>query len=822
MQTPGEWFMNEFKLEGQRRIAPAAALAAAVVSALTCSAARAAERDDGPLLGEIVVTAQKREQNLKDVPISVAVLDERFLVERGLTDLRSYASFTPGLVYAHTSLAGERSGPDIAIRGVSNSRVADFETSVATATTGFVYGDLPVYAFDPDTIDVARIEVLKGPQGTLYGASSMGGTLKVVPNDPKLDRFEASVRAGGSMTDQGGDNYVLSGMVNLPLVADTVAVRLNGFHRSNSGYIDARLVKGYPNEPRGSISAITAFNPSDLQIYGGPSTSRDINDESVTGGRVAIRFAPSERFDATLAIFSQSKDEGSLSNLEPAISTGRSKRVTELYILQPTTVDYHIASLEASYDFGAARLFSTTGWLQRDFSNITDFTAITYGVLGGNGQVPVPGTSPLAVTTAARILSQELRLQSERMPLGIGSAAVEWVLGYFYQRESRRSTGSAGIDQAWVANSQAPLTPIRNGTPLLWAADYRSTYDNNSVFADVTLHLTDRLAISAGARYASQKLDSTRIDFGDYFAGATTPTGTTLDARRIDENKTTPRAAVTFAATDDVSLYASYSKGFRIGGGNPVQNLRTPQCQAALAALGSTATGNFKSDNIDNLEAGIKGSVASGRVRGALSAYNIDWSDLQLSVNLLNYNAGCGASVVANVGKARIRGVDIDVRALLTDWWQIAFAGQYAKAEIVDAAPGTAAKNGDPLKDIPKYTASLGSEWSFDMPFGSSGKARIDYVYQGERNAGGVGTGVDPAFVLPSYGLLNLRGIVDKDNWTFTAFVDNLTDRRPELGVYIFPGGPGDFRGAYQPAGLQRFVGTSRARTYGLEVSKRF
>src|SRR5579871_808227 len=194
-------------------------------------AADAADDADSGALQEIVVTAEKREEKAKDVPVTITAFDGTTLQERGLTGLEDYAKYVPGLIYNGSGL-GERSGPDIVIRGVANSRLFDFETNIATATTGFVYGELPAYAFDPELIDVQRVEVLKGPQGTLYGAAAMGGLVKVVPNLPQFDEYSGMLQAGVSALDNtgatGGLGWTGAGFINIPL-SDILALRFS-FH----------------------------------------------------------------------------------------------------------------------------------------------------------------------------------------------------------------------------------------------------------------------------------------------------------------------------------------------------------------------------------------------------------------------------------------------------------------------------------------------------------------------------------------------------------------------------------------------------------------
>ncbi len=796
-------------------------VSAATLMSMASCAVFAEDSVEETKLDVVVVTAQKRLQSLKEVPASVTALGESQLDSRGVANLRDYAVLVPGLVYSGTPRNGERSGPDVTIRGVSNSRLFDFETSIATATTGFVYGEMPAYSFDPQVMDIQRIEVLKGPQGTLYGSSSMGGTMKVVPNQPNLVKFSAKVSGTSSTTNDGGLNSEYATLMNVPIIEDVLALRVSAFKKEDSGFIDAKIVKGLPNEIRGRDAIVTGMNPNDQIIFGNEgSTRKNVNSSRADGGRAALRFSPNEQFDSTLAFFYQKSDQDTNPTYEPALSTGSNKRVTELYRLQPSSTDYSIGSLEASYDFGPVKLTSVSGWLSRDFSNITDFTPQTYSALGGNGSVAVPDLAPVTFVVNTKVLSQELRLQGAlKNPFGSDSG-LEWTTGYFYQKESRRSFGGVIVGPAWASNAVLPLKQPPSGTQTVWDADYTSTYQNNSVFADATARL-EKVSLSLGARYSNQTLESSRLDFGNVFSGASTPTGTTVDNRSIEEKQVTPKASLSFEASKETTLYTSASKGFRIGGGNPIGNLSTAPCKAALSTLGMTANGNFKSDSVWNYEAGVRNTLSNGKIVANVSAYQVDWEDMQVSVALAAFNPGCGASLVSNIGRGRIKGVEYLFQAMLTDNLSIDTSGQFADASLVEAAKGTPAKDGDPLKNIPKVSYSIGINQKLQLPNAMRGSLRLDYSYQGERNLNFVGTTVNPDLILSGYGILNTRFNIVKDDWSADLFVDNLLDTVADLGAQIVPGGPGTYSGAYA-AGRQRFVTTNRPRTIGLKFTKNF
>jgi len=775
-------------------------------------------------LQEVVVTAEKRVENAKDVPITMTVFDGDAIQQKGFVDLGDYAKFVPGMIYNGSGL-GERSGPDIVIRGVANSRLFDFETNIGTNTTGFVYGDLPTYAFDPELIDVQRIEVLKGPQGTLYGASAMGGIVKVVPNLPEFAAFSGQFVGGVSALDNGwnagGSGWKFSTVVNTPL-SDVLALRFSFHSSSDPGYINIHRMSGNTTDAYGP-NGLVGYNSLQSNVYGAGEFAKNVNKSEDGGGRIALRFKPNDQFDATLAFMYDSKQTDSLPNYEPALSTSQSPLTADQFQLQPASTNYSLGSLEASYDFGPAVLHSITGWIERNHSSSVDFAGITYGALGGDGSVPLPTPAPVTFAVGTRILSQELRLQGGEKDLLWSGSALDWTLGGFYQREKRDAVGGVTVGSAWLTEAQAPLRAPPSGTATVWDGQYVATYTNKALFADATLHITPRVAISVGARHASQNVEATRTDFSDVFASAP-PTGNTVIQEPVAESKTTPRATLTFAATDEVNLYAAYSQGFRIGGHNPIGNLSTPGCANALAKFGLTdpaSAAEFKSDQIKNVEAGIKSAFAGGRVTANLTVFRVDWTNLQTTIALDQYDHGCGASFVGNAGAARINGFDGELHALLTDQLQVALSGQYADGKIVSVVAGSTGVIGAPLESAPKVQMTAGLEYKLHPRAEWESTARVDYAYVGQRNLSNTNTPVDPAYQLPGYGEVNVRFATEHEGWEYTTFISNLTNAHPQLGVEIFGGGPGDYSGAYAQ-GAQRFVTTSAPRTFGVQIKKSF
>jgi iron complex outermembrane recepter protein len=791
-----------------------------LVSWLYSSSARAQEAT----LAEVVVTAQRRAQDPKDVPMTLTVLDGNTIQQAGFYDLRDYASYVPGLVYNGSGL-GERSGPDIVIRGIANSRLFDFETNIGTNTTGFVYDELQVYGFDPDLLDTQRIEVLKGPQGTLYGASAMGGLVKVVPNAPQLGQFTSELYADINTLDSGwgagGHGYKAGAVFNIPL-NDVLSLRFTFHTSTDPGYINIHLMSGSPKDEYGP-NGLVGFNSLQSNAFGAGEFLKDVNESQSNGGKAALRFKPNDQFDSTLYFVYDSKQSDSLPNYEPVLSTAQSPLTANQFQLQPTSTRYSLAELNLSYDFGVASLHSVSGWVDRRHSDSVDFAGTTYGALGGNGLVPLPTPAPVTFNVETRLLSQELRLDGNEKDLFWQGSGLDWVVGGFYQKENRNALGDVTVGSAWLTDAIPPLMPPPSGTQTVWDGQYIATYTNKAEFGDLTLHILPNLAASVGVRHAEQDVQATRTDFSDIFASAP-PTGNVTIQEPVSESKTTPRATITYGVTNEINLYGAYSEGFRIGGHNPIGNLTTPGCASALALFGIVnpqSAAEFKSDDAKDYEVGFKSNLNNGRLIVNVTAFRVDWSNLQTTILLDQYSSACGASFVTNAGAARINGGDGEVRALLTDHLQAYLTGQYADAKIVTIVKGGTGTEGAPLESAPKVQLTSGFAYTLLPRQEWSCTARADYSYVGARNLSNTNTPVDPAYHLPGYGEVNLRFAATHEGWEYTTYVTNLTNAVPQLGVETFAGGPGNYSGAFKP-GVQRFITTSAPRTFGLSVMKKF
>jgi iron complex outermembrane recepter protein len=527
-------------------------------------------REEGQQLEEIVVTAQKRQERLLDVPQSVSVLSADTLAKLGAVQFRDFASTVPGLTFS-TSGAGHT---NIALRGVvatsSNPTVGVYVDEVPYGSSSS-FARASALGLDVGLFDVDRVEVLRGPQGTLYGASAMGGLIKYVSKLPDSARFGGEVQTGVSNTHEGGVNYNGSAALNLPIAADKAGMRLSGFYSHDAGYVD-NITLG----------------------------EEDVNRSSVYGGRVDVLLTPTDALTLRVGGFLQNISregtpvaEYSLGGLPVDGSLDQRRPFHE-----PFDQKFRLASATVGYDFGGSKLTSITSyqtmWVEFFFDSTRTFLPLFQARSLPYNAVVVP----TAVDT--KKFAQEVRLASQ------GSGPFEWLLGGFYTRETNTNTQFFLVQT--VSGQQIP-------DRTLFGFSGPSTYKESAAFADLTYHLTQKFDVSGGIRYAQNDQVSTQIGTG---LVVTTP------RRSVSDNVATYLANARYRFNDRATGYLRYATGYRPGGPNFVVN--DPVSGLPVGAP------TFESDGLKSYEAGFKAETV-GRTFGIdLAVYRIDWSDMQVRV----------------------------------------------------------------------------------------------------------------------------------------------------------------------------------------------
>lgn len=564
---------------------------------------------DGPDV--IVVTAQKRSENLQDVPISISVVGGERLQETGASQLTDFAGYVPGLQVDSSGTPGQST---ISLRGIAPiGPSATVGTYVDDAPVGSssLYARASAFALDLLPYDIERVEVLRGPQGTLYGASSIGGLLKYVTVTPSLTDF--SGKAGAEVFGirrAGGAGYAGQAMVNVPLITDRLGLTASYAYRKTPGYVD---------------SAVTG--------------KRDQNGYRQQGARIALLWQPGEDFSVNLsALWQEIESEGNAAVVEDVV-TGR--RIGDgfsnnNYLDEPFTKSLYYVAATLKYDFGFAALSSTTTYSRAKTSQTQDSSRV-FGVLFPLFGQPAPGLAPFNITLDLKKVTQEVRLTS---PSG---GRFEWLLGGFFTNED------SGNKQVVRAYDMAG-TPIAGLDPLA-IAELPTRYREFAAFANATYKFSDRFDITAGLRWARNTQRYRQISVGAVVPTANNP-------GRSAESVLTYSVSPRFHLTDDTMLYARVASGYRPGGPN-----------ATLPGVAPTVD----SDSLTNYEIGLKTILFDRTLTLDLAAFYMDWKDLQMTVDfngvtgLANAGSARSQGFEATVSWRPVRGLQLGVNGAFTD-----------------------------------------------------------------------------------------------------------------------------------------------------------
>ncbi len=759
-----------------------------VAAALSLGQSAMAQQSQSGQLEEIVVTATKRESTAQNTPISLTAVSGADIQARGLTDLSNLVLSVPG-VSVRTSGPGMT---ELEMRGVAsvggNSPTVGFyfdETSL-TAPSATNEGKIVI---SPALYDLNRVEVLRGPQGTLYGSGSMGGTIKLVPNAPNPDAFDATEETTLADTDHGGFDYSQNAMVNPPFGDGLGAVRIVGSYSHDAGWIDRVVI-----EP-GDFPLPTNDYTVRGNVLAAPVLAdyHDVNDVDRTTVRISALLRPIDGLTITPTMFYQRMSSGGLPYIDSV--PGTDAHYQPFDIAETYHDDFMLWSLNARYTTQSFEVSSTTSYWQRHEPLIQDtseswetglqipgFTAAQ----GGIGAAWADEENPTWQTT------EELRIQS------VGDSKLKWLLGYYY----------SDFYSAW--NITFPST---NGAALFGGNDLFEYFSpmpilQQSEFGELTYNITEPFAVTLGLRHyhynAPVKLDQ---------FGSLLPPPPTVTSTSENDQGFLPKVSLSYQVDKDLLLYTTAAEGFRPGGGTgpvPTAGPPTINCEGQLMTeYGSTSfvqgPVSFKSDHVWSYELGEKLRLADNRVTINGSVYYESW----IGVQQVNGLSTCGYIYTANVGDAEVKGAELEIEAIVVPEVTVSANAGYADAALVNSTLIDAGFNpGTPIQQVPKWTSSESLAWRHGLAGGLVLSARIDNTYVGSRTDETYATNT-----LPSYDLANLRAGVEADRWSATLFLNNIADKRALLNNIT--------QDAENLATFNR-VAVSQPRTVGIDFNYRF
>jgi iron complex outermembrane receptor protein len=768
---------------------PASLVAAAVALALGHSAwAQTA-------LGEITVTARKRAESVQDVPFAISARSGEQLRDAGATNIEDVSRNIAGF-------SVQNLGPgqnQVAIRGVSAGQTARDLPGVKEQVGVYIDESvisLSLFTPDLELYDLSRIEVLRGPQGTLFGSGSLSGTVRYISNQPDLSGSYGDVEVTGSSIDGGDAGGNVSGMFNTPM-GSNAALRVVGYYSDIPGFIDA--------------------------VQPGGSKNQDVDGGTRYGFRAAMRFEPSENLAITPRVIYQKVDMDGFNRTdawnilgnpytttEPRVNLSDREQYTQLE--EKFKDEFMLADLTVEAGIGDYKLTSITSYTDRDILVVRDATqltgSVTYDIGGGSAtSAQIRVNSPLYDATKLKAFTQELRLASDY------EGSVQWLVGAFYsdiQRDYGQTLPTPGYDAIMIdlicgGPPNCGVTSPDLGSPTDTPFYSRIPYDftQKAVFAEVNFGMGERANLAVGARYFDFKEDRV-LYFGGLFAdsdgGPDEPTNGPGSAKSSD---ILPRVLFSYDVNDNVQLNAQVSEGFRLGGINDPLNLGLCDDTDEETYGGY---GTFGDENLWNYELGAKIGFADGRAQFNVSVFDAEIDDLQVPVT-----AGtCSSRIILNVKKSHSQGVEMEFVAQPTDHFDFGFSATLVNSELdstftalVGGVPTVIGgiEKGNRMASVPEFQMAANATYKWQLTDRLEGYVSGNFQHVGDRytqvadQVSGYGTFDIRAFgdptissftfdpLLPEYEIANLRFGVRGDDWEAALFINNLADESAKLGL---------------------------------------
>ncbi len=749
-------------------------IAAAAIALLYGGGAGAADgtattqASDTDTLDTVVVTARKREESLAQVPISITAFTSQSLEAFNIQSFDDYATKTPNVSFAYGGgPTGFSDARTVAIRGITGQNL--FGTAGAT---GFYIDDTPIPgSVDPRVLDIDNIEVLKGPQGTLFGESSLGGNVRLITKKPNLTEDSIGYMVEAGATSGGGSPDGGAGVIgNLVLSPDLLAVRVVLFGNHDAGY----LTRTFPTDP----SSPATGNPQLIV----PRTSVGNQGADTTyGGSVSALLKVSGNFEARLRVMYQDTDyHGFDAAFAPLPSFEPDYLIPRAFDIQPDAMDrWALPSLELNYQGNGFNIVSSSSYFYRHNHDLEDSSYGTQAVLAGPYyEVKNLPNQPFLWDGEHyhNQLTEELRLSFDPI------YNISGTVGAFWSKTrtlfSIPDTFANGLVAATVGNTVGG--PAAND--LIWTQNNPGTEQDSSIFGELYYKFLDRFTLTLGARqyWLKQTIDYTANGYLNYGPTPSSPQQST-------QSGTDPKFGLSYQVTDATMVYASASKGFRAGGAQA--NL--PACQLTGLPLGDIL--HLKSDTLWSYEVGTKTQLPQSGVVISAAAFHIDWKNLQQQVAL-----PCGFYLQLNGGEAQINGGEIELDGRVTQALQVRLGLGFEHSYIND--PGilsvAGVNTGSPILETPAWTATAGAVYTQPLTPEYDGFVSADYSYTGNSvsllNGGSGLIGERPPF-----SLVNLRLGVKHEKQELSLNFHNLTNAKPNLGDIGYIG-----YAQFNPAGI--------------------
>ncbi|MEQ8507693.1 MAG: TonB-dependent receptor [Rhodospirillaceae bacterium] len=747
-------------------------------------------------LEEIVVTATRRAESVQDIPINITAVAAGDIEKLRLNNVAELARWVPGL---NLTDQGPRGGNQLSVRGLNTDSLnaSEFLDNGNGDTVATYIGEIPLY-LDLKLYDMERVEVLIGPQGTLYGAGTLGGAVRYIPNKADPSEFSGSVHVSSyDLGESGSLGFEGDIVLNVPLIEDKVAARLVVGYLDDPGFIDYDFLVQNPGvslpQPDFTDPAAVAANLTSVE---------DANDEQTLSARLNLLFNVTENFEASFSYYYQDQKAGGR-QITHRRALGTDEYVSAHRYLEPSDRKNQLISAELNWDLGWATLTSATGYSEYDELGQRDQSDLLIAFEYGYESFP-------AFAAFTREQSDEKRFNQELRLVSSNDGPFSWIVGAFYNDFEGDATSeefTPGIPEFFGIDRPDNLEYIQRTLQNL---------EEKAVFGEVGYEITDAFQVTVGGRYYDYSVDdSVGFDL-PLLSGDPTAININLAQNVVSDDGFLYKVNASYQINDDVLVYGTVSEGYRIGGVNAVPACPTPIPPGQnVCALPDEEL--IKPDQTLNKEIGIKSAFDDGRIVLNASLYHIDWDDIQ--VQSITQNGG--VPITVNGGKAVSKGFEVSGRAVLNDNFAVTGTWAYVDAKLTEDAPGLVDSNdafdGDRLAGTPKHSASasldyyrtLGNDYELNFNYGMTYISNV-YTKTGLRNNGQV---------LAGFAVHNSSLTLSKDQWELSLFADNLFDEFAVTSVRQDLSLVRDVNGV----ALRRyFENVIRPRVVGIEARYRF
>jgi outer membrane receptor protein involved in Fe transport len=741
--------------------------------ALSAPITRAADTpsDESNTLSAIVVTAERRAESIQSVPLSVTAISGATLQAFDQVNFDDYAHMVPNLSFGTGNTFGITNGREITIRGIAG-----------TNTTSYYINDTPLpISIDPRAIDLERIEVLRGPQGTLFGSSAMGGTVRLITRQPDLSSGFGSADAQAYVEHEGGLGYMVSASYNLPIIDNQLALLLSGYSTYTPGVFTGQYgIATQAIGPGGPWPTPTVPASQPRQ------TVTHLGNDVEEGETISLTYRPAALDALSITPMIMHQDQ---SNNGFALADYTTQNLTQVRPLNNRESDQDIwtfgnLTIKYAAPFGT---FIESGTYFHRYSHDTEDGSELISI-GGYGGPPLGGTcvagvycpSPSPNWVNSNQFTNELRFESS-FP-----GPVQVVAGAYYNK----------LRQSIISEEVLPYDAFGNPA---FTENIPRVNEEAAGFVSGTYNILDKVELSAGVRQSHLEYSNAYIANGWINGG---PSDSPVAS---SQRATTPRFTAKYKFDQSNMIYANAAKGYRIGGAN--SQLPDPPCSPPY----SSGTTPYSSDSLWSYELGTKNTWFDGKINSRLAAYRINWNQIQQSILL-----ACSFHVTENVGSALSKGAELELDGTPFANLYVNLGLGYEDAAITESPPGSPLPVGSPLNGVPRWTGSLLGDYSWPVSFGKA-FVRAQYSFTGmsisDNNPLAVNISTVAQRQRGSYSLTNLFVGGKHESWEASLFVKNLLDVRGNLGdeqseISELPGRP-------------RWAIT-QPRTVGIDVKKQF